>query len=155
MLKVIRDDFGFALLRRVTKTENSRHFRNETISKLKPNATKVCPFFCASGTLLVFMLSYNWLLVIFSFLLPDGCDWFGFGFPTLGRTTPNSLPSVIGSQISHYFANNQEQNHNQSRFCGRSWFRKILVASLASWLVACASCTSRVMSETNFRKIVS
>ena len=85
MSKVIRDCIGFALLRSVIGIEISRHTVSQSDSKLKPIVTWSLAFSRASGRLHVFALSSYWLLVIFTFVLIDRCDDFGFDFTTLNR----------------------------------------------------------------------
>ena len=68
MSKVIRDYFVFALLRFVIGPENSRHFLNQSDSKLQSSAIWLLVFSRASSNLLVFTSSSLWLLVMFSFI---------------------------------------------------------------------------------------
>ena len=77
MSKVIRDCIGFALLRFGIGLEHSRHPLNQSGVKLKPIATCLLAFSRALGRLHVFISSSHWLLVIFSFVLIDRCDYFG------------------------------------------------------------------------------
>ena len=58
--------------------ENSRHFLNQSDSKLKLIATWSLLFSRASGRLLLLTLDSNWLLEIFSPFLTGCCDYFGF-----------------------------------------------------------------------------
>ena len=86
--------FGFALLRFVIGLENSHHSLHQSDSKLKPIATWSHAFSRASGSLLVFALSFPWLFEIFLLAMISLCDCFGFGWPThlksalKMRTTP-------------------------------------------------------------------
>ena len=71
--------FGFALLRFVIGPENSHHSLHQSDSKLKPIATWSHAFSRASGSLLVFALSFPWLFEIFLLAMISLCDGFGFG----------------------------------------------------------------------------
>ena len=82
MLKVIKDCFGFALLRPVIGPKNSRHFLHQSDAKLKPITTRPPAFSRALECLDVFILSCHRLLEVFSFL---PCDNLGFDCMTLGR----------------------------------------------------------------------
>ena len=56
MSKLIRNFCGFALLRSVIGSENSRHFLDQSDSKIKLITPWSRQFCCASGSLLVFTL---------------------------------------------------------------------------------------------------
>ena len=58
--------------------ENSRHFLNQSYSKLKSIATWSLLFSRAFGKFLLLTLDSNWLLAIFSPFLTGCCDYFGF-----------------------------------------------------------------------------
>ena len=58
--------------------ENSRHFLNQSDSKLKSIATWSLLFSRASVRFLLLTLDSNWLLAIFSPFLTGCCDYFGF-----------------------------------------------------------------------------
>ena len=77
---VIRDCFGFASLRSVIGSKNSRHSLSQSDAKPKPITTWSIAFSRASGRLHVFTLSSHWFLLIFIFVLIGCCDYFGFGF---------------------------------------------------------------------------
>ena len=64
---------GFTLRRNLIGLEISCHPLNQSHSKLKPVATRSLAFSRASGSLLAFTLSFDWLIVTFSFLL-IGCS---------------------------------------------------------------------------------
>ena len=74
--------FGFALLRFVIGPENSHHSLHQSDSKLKPIATWSHAFSRASGSLLVFALSFHWFFEIILLAMIGLCDCFGFGSPT-------------------------------------------------------------------------
>ena len=73
---------GFALLRFVIGPENSHHSVHQSNSKLKPIATWSHAFSRASGSLLVFALSFHWFFEIILLAMIGLCDCFGFGSPT-------------------------------------------------------------------------
>ena len=60
--------------------ENSRHFLNQSDSKLKSIAPWSHAFSRASGRSLVLTLSFYWFLAIFSFILIGCCDNISFKF---------------------------------------------------------------------------
>ena len=64
---------GFTLRRNLIGLEISCHSLSQSHSKLKPVATRSLAFSRASGSLLAFTLSFDWLIVTFSFLL-IGCS---------------------------------------------------------------------------------
>ena len=83
VMKVTLDCCGFALLRSVIGPENSRHFLNQSDTKLKPElVARVFPRFAQSACLYFeFSLKIKGI-----FLLVIGCyNYFGFGFATVNQ----------------------------------------------------------------------
>ena len=78
VMKVSLDCCGFALLRSVIGPENSRHFLNQSDTKV----TRVFPRFAQSACLYFeFSLKIKGI-----FLLVIGCyNYFGFGFATVNQ----------------------------------------------------------------------
>ena len=66
---------GFTLRRNLIGLEISCHSLSQSHSKLKPVTTRSLAFSRASGSLLAFTLSFDWLIVTFSFLL-IGCSYY-------------------------------------------------------------------------------
>ena len=83
MSKVIRNYFGFALLRSLIGLKNSRHLLNQSDAKPKPIATWSHAFSRAWRRLRVFAASSQWFIVLFSSVVIGYCNCFGFGFTTL------------------------------------------------------------------------
>ena len=66
--KVIRNCFGFHLLRSVIVWKNPRHLLNQSDAKLKPIATWSHAFSCAWRSLRVSASSSHWFVLLFTFL---------------------------------------------------------------------------------------
>ena len=81
--KVIRHCFGFALLRSMIGLKNSRHLLNQSDANPKPIATWSHAFSRAWRRLRAFASSSHWFIVLFTFLMIDDCNCFGFGVTTL------------------------------------------------------------------------
>ena len=75
--------FGFALLRSLIGSQNSRHFLNQSDAKLKPIVIWSHAFSRAWRRLDVFASSSDWFLVLFSSVVIGQSDYFGFGFTIL------------------------------------------------------------------------
>ena len=72
--------FGFALLRTLIGSKNSRHFLNQSDAKLKSIVTWSHAFSRAWRRLHVFTSSSHWFLVLFSSVVIGQSDYFGLGF---------------------------------------------------------------------------
>ena len=69
----------FALLRSVIGPKNAHCQLNQSDVKLKPITTRSPAFSRASGGLLVYILSFHWLLKVFFFLLIGHRDFISIG----------------------------------------------------------------------------
>ena len=80
MSKVIRDCFGFALIRTVIGQYNSYHALNQSQAERKQIVTWSSAFSRAFGSLPVFSLSPQWPMMTQTFAMNECCDIFGLGF---------------------------------------------------------------------------
>ena len=103
--------FGFASLRSLIGSKNSRHFLNQSDAKLKPIVTWSHAFSRAWSRLRVFASSSDWFLVLFSCVLIGQSDHFSFGFTTI---IENRSMLVCFTSLCDWFKRNSSHLLDQS-----------------------------------------